>query len=84
MAEQKAQKKDRAKLEKLLARKKFQEESIKALFQLCESTGALNSVKQIFGAYLRKAEKVLDKLPDSEAKTKLRNLIDAMGYWKYF
>ena len=81
---QKAQKKDRVKLKKLMGRESFNENSIKYLFQLCEVSGTLISVKQLFGDYLRKAETVLEKLPDSDAKTRLRNLIYAMGHWKSF
>ena len=81
---QRAQKEDRIKLKNLMARGSFDEDSIKYLFQLCEVTGTLNSVKRLFGAYIRKANKELDRLPDSDAKTRLRNLIEAMGYWKNF
>ena len=81
---QKAQKKDRVKLKKLMGRESFNESSIKYLFQLCEVTDTLNSVKQLFDDYLLKAEKELENLPDSDAKKRLRNLINAMGYWKNF
>lgn len=81
---QKAPKEDRERLKKMLARGNLHEEDIKFLFQLCVETGVLNSVKQLFSDYLRKANKILDSLPDNDAKKRLRNLISAMGYWKNF
>jgi geranylgeranyl pyrophosphate synthase len=80
----KADKEDRTKLKALLTNKSIDETDIQFIFQLCEKTGTLKSVQQLFGAYLRKASKALDRLPDSDAKATLHHLISAMGYWKSF
>jgi len=81
---QKAKEEDRIWLQKLLAQGNLGEQDIQFIYQLCDDTGVFHSVKRLFGAYLRKANNVLDRLPDSDAKTRLRKLINAMGYWKNF
>ena len=78
----KAREEDRSRLKNLLARGNLCEEDIQFIYRICDDTGVFNSVKRILGSYLRKANNMLDNLPESLAKTRLGSLIDAMGYWK--
>ena len=80
----KARKESRERLKKILAQGNPGEQDIQFIYRICDDTGVLLAVKRLFGAYLRKADRMLDPLPDSDAKTSLRNLLNAMGYWKNF
>jgi geranylgeranyl pyrophosphate synthase len=80
----KAERVNRERLKKLLARGNPGEEDIQFIYRTCYDTGVILSVKRLFGAYLRKANNMLDRLPDSAARSRLRNLLNAMAYWKNF
>jgi hypothetical protein len=81
---QRAPKESRERLKNLLAQDILHEKDIRSLFQLCFDTGVLDSVGELFSTHISSAQNILDGLPDSGAKKRLRNLIDAMGYWRYF
>ena len=77
-----ANKEDRVRLENMLEKGDLCEEDIQFIFRACDDTGVFYSVKKLFGSYLRRADNLLNRLADSDAKARLRKLIDAMAYWK--
>jgi geranylgeranyl pyrophosphate synthase len=78
----KARVQDRARLKELLEQGNVCEEDIQFIYRICDDTGVFHAVKRLLGAYLRKANRMLDMLNDTHAKRRLRDLIEAMGYWK--
>jgi len=77
----KARGKDRVRLKALLQNGSPEDEDVRFLYSLCESTGVLNHSKQLCRDYLGRADRISDDFPEGNGKETLKKIISTMGIW---